>query len=95
VKLAGGYNLREDLIQRYFTPGGWETAKCGTANGPPMVRGNVDRGELIHSYHICAIGLRPHPGLTAVRLWRELRDRGYLGGYTAVKRTVRGSDRIR
>jgi transposase len=27
--------------------------------------------------------------LTAVRLWRELRDRGYVGGYTAVKRTVR------
>ena len=23
------------------------------------------------------------------RLWRELRDRGYAGGYTAVKRTVR------
>jgi transposase len=30
------------------------------------------------------------PGLTAVRLWRELRDRGYAGGYTAVKRAVRG-----
>jgi transposase len=26
---------------------------------------------------------------TAVRLWRELRDRGYAGGHTAVKRTVR------
>ena len=24
-----------------------------------------------------------------MRLWRELRDRGYAGGYTAVKRTVR------
>src|SRR3989304_4581017 len=30
-----------------------------------------------------------YPELTAVRLWRELRDRGYAGGYTAVKRTVR------
>jgi transposase len=30
------------------------------------------------------------PGLTAVRLWRELRERGYAGGYTAVKRAVRG-----
>jgi transposase len=29
------------------------------------------------------------PGLTAVRLWRELRERGYAGGYTAVKRAVR------
>jgi transposase len=33
--------------------------------------------------------LTAYPGLTAVRLWRELRDRGYVGGYTAVKRTVR------
>ena len=33
--------------------------------------------------------LTAYPGLTAVRLWRELRDRGYGGGYTAVKRTVR------
>jgi transposase len=30
------------------------------------------------------------PGLTAVRLFRELRERGYSGGYTAVKRAVRG-----
>ena len=33
--------------------------------------------------------LAAYPGLTAVRLWRELRDRGYAGGYTAVKRAVR------
>ena len=32
--------------------------------------------------------LAAYPGLTAVRLWRELRERGYAGGYTAVKRTV-------
>jgi transposase len=29
------------------------------------------------------------PGVTAMRLWRELRERGYAGGYTAVKRAVR------
>ena len=34
--------------------------------------------------------LAAFPGLTAVRLWRELRERGYAGGYTAVKRAVRG-----
>src|SRR3954470_17444396 len=34
--------------------------------------------------------LAAYPGLTAVRLWRELGERGYTGGYTAVKRAVRG-----
>src|SRR5271166_4174616 len=34
--------------------------------------------------------LAAFPGLTAVRLWRELRERGYTGGYTAVKRAVHG-----
>ena len=33
--------------------------------------------------------LAAFPGLTAVRLWRELRERGYAGGHTAVKRAVR------
>jgi len=33
--------------------------------------------------------LAAYPGLTAVRLCRELRERGYGGGYTAVKRAVR------
>jgi len=33
--------------------------------------------------------LAAFPGLTAVRLWRELRERGFAGGYTAVKRAVR------
>jgi transposase len=33
--------------------------------------------------------LAAYPGLTAVRLWRELRERGFDGGYTAVKRAVR------
>ena len=29
-----------------------------------------------------------YPGLTAIRLWRELRERGFAGGYTGVKRAV-------
>jgi transposase len=33
--------------------------------------------------------LTAFPGLTAVRLWRELREHGYAGGYTAVKRAAR------
>src|SRR3954471_17673400 len=34
--------------------------------------------------------LAAYPGLTAVRLWRELGERGFTGGYTAVKRAVHG-----
>jgi len=32
--------------------------------------------------------LSTYPGLTAVRLWRELKERGFTGAYTAVKRAV-------
>jgi transposase len=32
--------------------------------------------------------LTAYPGLSAVRLLRELRERGFGGGYTAVKRAV-------
>ena len=32
--------------------------------------------------------LGSYPGLTAMRLWRELRERGFGGGYTGVKRAV-------
>jgi transposase len=32
--------------------------------------------------------LAAYPALTAVRLWRELRERGFTGGYTGVKRAV-------
>src|SRR4051794_41763670 len=34
--------------------------------------------------------LAAFPGLTAVRVWRELRERGYAGGYTAGERAVGG-----
>src|SRR3954470_3406441 len=32
--------------------------------------------------------LAAYPGLTAVRLWRELKERGFAGAYPAVKRAV-------
>ena len=31
----------------------------------------------------------PYPGLTGRRLWREFRERGYEGGYTAVTDVLR------
>src|SRR5690349_20157910 len=31
----------------------------------------------------------PYPGLTATRLLREIRERGYVGGYTAVSDFLR------
>jgi transposase len=51
-----------------------------------MVLGRTGRRAPIHFCRICAVAF---PGLTAVRLWREMRERGYAGGYTAVKRAVR------
>jgi hypothetical protein len=54
-----------------------------------MVHDRSGRRALIRFCRIWASGLTAFPGLTAVRLWRELRERGYAGGYTAVKRAVR------
>ena len=33
--------------------------------------------------------LAAYPGLTAVRLWREIRERGFIGGYSTVRDYVR------
>ena len=33
--------------------------------------------------------LAAYPGLTAVRLWREIKERGYGGGYSVVRDGVR------
>ena len=54
-----------------------------------MVRGRLGRGAPIAFLPYLRERLAAFPGLTAVRLWRELRERGYAGGYTAVKRAVR------
>ena len=41
------------------------------------------------SRRICASGLPPAPELTGRRLHREIRERGYCGGYTAVTDLLR------
>ena len=53
-----------------------------------MVLDRAGKRAPIRSCRICASGYRLSLELTAVRLWRELRERGYAGGYTAVKRVV-------
>ena len=34
-----------------------------------------------------------YPGLSAVRLWRDCKERGFAGSYTAIKRAVASSGR--
>ena len=54
-----------------------------------MVLDRAGRRAPIHFLPYLRERLAAFPGLTAARLWRELRERGYAGGYTAVKRAVR------
>ncbi len=54
------------------------------AYGPRTPRRKSTDAHLVYLRERLAV----YPQLTAVRLWRELRDRGYGGGYDAVKRTV-------
>ena len=48
---------------------------------PPMILGRTARrAPILLSY--LRQRLAAFPNLTAVRLWREMRERGYAGGYT-------------
>jgi transposase len=58
---------------------GLETPVYGRS---PQATQTVDRS-------ICALSARACTGLTGRRLWRELRERGYEGGYTAVTDVLR------
>src|SRR3954462_7733749 len=74
-----------------------------TGRDPKTVRKYVERGLELPTYRAWQVGrpnkLAPYldylrerlaafPELTATRLTRELRERGYSGGYTGVKRFV-------
>ena len=72
-----------------------------TGRDPKTVRKYVERGLELPTYRARQVGrkLAPYldylrelvaafPELTATRLTRELRERGYSGAYTAVKRFV-------
>ncbi len=84
-----------------------------TGRDPKTIRKYIERGLGLPAYGPCQVG-RPNkitpyldyvreriaafPELTATRLTREFRERGYTGAYTAVKRfvaAIRPSDGIR
>jgi transposase len=79
--IARQLGIDRKTVRRYIARG----LEPPTYGPRPVPQRSIDRflpylGERLAAF----------PGLTAVRLWRELRERGYTGGYTAVKRAVRG-----
>jgi transposase len=56
----------------------------------PSHKARPPRKRLISSFETyLRERLRAYPGLTGRRLWRELKERGYAGGYTAVTDLLR------
>jgi transposase len=78
--IARQLGLDRKTVRRYIERG-LEPPSYGPR--PPQPRSTDPFLSYLHER------LAAYPGLTAVRLWRELRERDYAGGYTAVKRTVR------
>ena len=78
--IARQLGLDRKTVRRYIERG-LEPPSYGPR--PPQPRSTDPFLSYLHER------LAAFPSLTAVRLWRELRERGYAGGYTAVKRTVR------
>lgn len=57
---------------------------------PPVYGPRKKRARLIDPFvAYLRERVRAYPGLTGRRLWRELRERGYAGGYTAVTDVLR------
>jgi transposase len=77
--IARQLGLDRKTVRRYIERG-LEPPSYGPR--PPQPRSTDPFLSYLHER------LAAYPTLTAVRLWRELRERGYAGGYTAVKRTV-------
>src|SRR5258707_11351728 len=69
-----------------------KTVRCYIARGlePPKYKPRVPQPGIIDPFRpYLAERITSFPALTARRLWRELKDRGYRGGYTVLKEAVR------
>jgi transposase len=69
-----------------------KTVRGAIAKGlePPKYKTRAPRPRIIDPFEpYLKERLAAYPGLTAVRLWREIRDRGYTGGYSVLRDGVR------
>jgi transposase len=69
-----------------------KTVRGAIAKGlkPPKYKTRPPRPRIIDPFEpYLKERLAAYPGLTAVRLWREVRERGYAGGYSVLRDGVR------
>ncbi|MCK1554485.1 IS21 family transposase [Bradyrhizobium sp. 177] len=69
-----------------------KTVRAYIAKGlePPVYKRRAPRPGIVdHFETYLRERLAAYPGLTAVRLWRELKERGFAGGYSVVRDRVR------
>src|SRR5271167_2632583 len=69
-----------------------KTVRSAIAKGlePPKYKTRAARPRITDPFEpYLKERLAAYPGLTAVRLWREIKERGFAGGYSAVRDRVR------
>jgi len=69
-----------------------KTVRSAIAKGlePPKYKTRAPRSRITDSFEpYLKERLAAYPGLTAVRLWREVKERGYAGGYSVLRDRVR------
>jgi transposase len=69
-----------------------KTVRSAIAKGlePPKYKTRTPRPRITDPFEpYLKERLAAYPGLTAVRLWREVKERGYAGGYSVLRNCVR------